>query len=124
MMPPGMPGPMGPQAPMGMGMADLAPMAPLDTPEGVMLWGNPVLDAPSIPIEQMFAAETAPSLPAGGLDMGMGAGFGQPAMQPAPMDPESARQSAIAMLSQRAKARMGASRGFQEAAHNMAAQQY
>jgi hypothetical protein len=114
---------MAPPPSMGpMGMADLGPMAPLDTPEGVQLWGNPTLDAPPVPVDQMFPEETRPAAPLGLPDMGMGMGMGM-AGQPS-ASPDMIRQMAMQALAQKAKQRLGASQGFQSAAMKMAAQRY
>ena len=116
------PGPMGPprmQPPMGpMGPMDLGMGIP-QTPEGVMLWGNPVLDAPPVDLESMFPQETLPEMPLG-MDPMMG-GMGMPGMMapPAPMDQEQVRQAAIAALQAKAQARLGASQGFQANVQNM-----
>ena len=118
--PPGMPPPGMPPPEMGMGMDDLGMGVP-ETPEGVMLWGNPVLDAPPVELDMMFPAETMPSMPPvmgmmqtmNGLPAEMGG------MGPPPMDQEGNRQAAIAALQGRARARLGASEGFQNAATNM-----
>src|SRR3990167_757290 len=101
-----MPGPMRPPMPMpppgaqrspapmdAMGMGDLGPAPMMDTPEGVALWGNPVLDAPTLPVEELFPIETAPTQP---LDQGLG----MPPEAIMPMTPEDARESAMAALAQ------------------------
>ena len=104
---------MGPMGPMDLGMG--VPQ----TPEGVMLWGNPVLDAPPVDLESMFPQETLPEMPLG-MDMMGPLGMPGPAMMPpAPMDQEQVRQAAIAALQAKAQARLGASQGFQANVQNM-----
>jgi hypothetical protein len=106
----GPPGPMKPpMAPPAMGMSDLAMMpAPQLPPEGVELWGNPVLDAPPLD-ESMFAEELAEQPP---LDMG-GMGMDTGMAGPTPMNPDQVRQAAAMALADKAKKRMAASQAFQ-----------
>lgn len=105
---------MAPQAP-GMTMNDLAAMP---MPDGVELWGNPVMDAPPID-EAMFAQWTSPHPPLGGVDMG-----GMDMGMTAPASPQETKQTAMKALAQKAQARMSASQGFQAMAEQISGPKY
>lgn len=134
MMPP--PGPPVPGSDMAMGMPQMPmsemPSGPPMTMEdlammgmpqdGLAMWGNPVTDAPTIDVDSMFPAETAPSMsldPMAMMDpsmMGMGA--------PPAMDSQAVRMAAQQMLQQKAQARLGASSAFQDMSMGLAGTKY
>lgn len=112
------------QAPSGppMTMEDLAMMGmPQD---GAAMWGNPTLDAPPVDVDMMFPDLTAPAMPLADPMM-------DPTMDPmmgsfggGPMDEESVRQAAMAMLQQKAQARLGSSQAFQDMSMGLAGMKY
>jgi hypothetical protein len=134
--PPGMTAqPMGPSmappSPLGpMGPGDMSAMPPpMPVPDGLELYGNPVLDGPTMPVEALFPDELGEQAPldamcCGDMDMGMGMPMdtGMPGPGGMSMNPDQVRASAQAALAGRAKARMGASQSFQSMANKMSGQ--
>lgn len=105
------PSPIGPMGPQDMSMM------PPPLPDGLELYGNPVLDGPDMPIESLFPEETSEATSLDMMSMPMDTGMPGPGGMS--MNPDQVRQAAQAALAGKAKARMGASQSFQSMATKM-----